>query len=218
VFFLGCALALFNEIRLFIKKKNLLQMEILGVSLPWKGVFTNEGHGKRLIELAKNSQKEINPILSSSDSNPFLGTSTNENVPPLVQQSASANLWVDLLTGEDTFSEPILQPERGNAVNEGSGVLDFLDQAVVEFRGAQDDHIHSSSQDLRPSDSSSQQYLTCLTSIAGPSVVRCYLLHVALSHCIIPCLRPIIEFNISLATFPQKYIICLIAKFHAFIS
>lgn len=176
----------------------MLQIEILGVSLPWKGVFTNEGHGKRLIELAKNSQKEINPFLSSSDSNPFLGTSSNENMPPLVQQSASANLWVDLLTGEDTFSDPILQPVRRNTVNEGSDVLDFLDQAVVEFHGAQDDHIHSSSQDLQPSDSSSQQYLTCLTSLAGPSVVRCYLLHVALSHHIIPCLRPIREFNIKL--------------------
>lgn len=148
------------------------EIEILGVSLPWKGVFTNEGHGKRLIELAKNSQKEINPFLSSSDSNPFLGTSSNENMPPLVQQSAPANLWVDLLTGEDTFSDPILQPVRRNTVNEGSDVLDFLDQAVVEFHGAQDDHIHSSSQDLQPSDSSSQQYLTCLTSLAGPSVKR----------------------------------------------
>ena len=161
-------------------------------------MFTNEGHGKRLIELAKNSQKEINPFLFSSDSNPFLGTSTNENLPPLVQQSASANLWVDLLTGEGTVSEPIVEPVRGNALNEGSDVLDFLDQAVVEFHGAEDDHTHSSSQDLRPSDSSSQQYLTCLTSLAGPSVVRCYLFYVALSHHIIPCLRPIIEFNIKL--------------------
>lgn len=159
------------------------QVEILGVSLPWKDLFTNEGAGKGLKELAKRSQKEANPFLSGSDSNPFLGTSAKENTPQAVQQSTSSNLWADLLTGEDTSSEPIYEPVRENVGNEGSDLLDFLDQVVV---GAQNDPVHSASQDLQPSESSSQQYLTCLTSLAGPSMVCCYLLPVALSHYISP--------------------------------
>lgn len=145
------------------------EIEIIGVSLPWKGIFTNEGPGARLIELA--SKKETNPFSSTSESNPFLSTSTNENVTPSVQQSASANLWADLLTGEDSFSEAVSQPSRGNVLNEGSDLLDFLDQSVVEIRGAQDD-TYSSSQDVRPSDSSSQQYITCLKSLLGPTMER----------------------------------------------
>jgi hypothetical protein len=166
----------------------LLQIEIIGVSLPWKGIFTNEGPGATLIELA--SKKETNPFSSTSESNPFLSTSTNENVTPSVQQSASANLWADLLTGEDSFSEAVSQPSRGNVLNEGSDLLDFLDQSVVEIRGAQDD-TYSSSQDVRPSDSSSQQYITCLKSLVGPTMVCCYLLHVALNRYTIPCFTPI---------------------------
>lgn len=148
-----------------------MQIEILGVSLPWKGIFTNEGPGARLIELAKKSQKETNPFMSTSESNPFLGILKNENVTPSVQPSASNDLWADLLTGEDPFLEPISQPAIGNVDNEGSDLLDFLDQSVVEFCGAQNDHSDSSSQDVQPSDSSSQQYITCLKSLTGPTMV-----------------------------------------------
>ncbi|KAM3750124.1 hypothetical protein ACB098_04G013800 [Castanea mollissima] len=148
------------------------EIEILGVSLPWKGIFTNEGPGARLIELAKKSQKETNPFMSTSESNPFLGILKNENVTPSVQPSASTDLWADLLTGEDPFLEPISQPAIGNVDNEGSDLLDFLDQSVVEFHGAQNDHSDSSSQDVRPSDSSSQQYITCLKSLMGPNMEK----------------------------------------------
>ncbi|KAG2727625.1 hypothetical protein I3760_01G166000 [Carya illinoinensis] len=148
------------------------EIEILGVSLPWRGIFTNDGPGERLNELAKRSHKETNPSLSSIDSNPFLGTSSSEDVPPSVQQITSTNLWVDLLTGEETSSEPFSQPVREKVVNEGSDLLDFLDQAAIEFSGAQNDQRHSSSQDMQTSDSISQQYITCLTSLAGPRMDR----------------------------------------------
>lgn len=131
--------------------------------------------------------------MSSIDSNPFLGTSSSEDVPPSVQQITSTNLWVDLLTGEETSSEPFSQPVREKVVNEGSDLLDFLDQAAIEFSGAQNDQRHSSSQDMQTSDSISQQYITCLTSLAGPRMVCYYRLHIALSHYIIPCLIAIIK-------------------------
>lgn len=131
--------------------------------------------------------------MSRIDSNPFLGTSSSEDVLPSLQQRTSTNIWVDLLTGEDTFSEPISQPVKEKVVNEGSDFLDFLDQATIEFSGAQNDQKHSSSQDIQPPESSSQQYISCLTSLAGPRMVCYYRLHIALSHYIIPCLMPIIK-------------------------
>lgn len=93
-------------------------------------------------------------------------------MPPPVQPSASANNLVDLLTGEVILSEHIAQPLIGNAVDKGGDLLDFLDQAVVQYHGAETDHKLSSSHDVRSSDSSSQQYIDRLKSFSGPRMVR----------------------------------------------
>ncbi|KAL5578722.1 hypothetical protein UlMin_011164 [Ulmus minor] len=150
------------------------EIEVLGVSLPWRGgIFTNEGHGIKLIEHAKSVQQEATPFLSSSDTNPFLGTPSHENVSASVQSSSSGNNLVDLLTGEESFSNHIVQPMTGNIVDNGSDFLDFLDQAVVEYRGgAETDNKFSSSQDGRNPISSSQQYISCLKSLVGPHLAK----------------------------------------------
>ncbi|KAL5784249.1 hypothetical protein ACOSQ2_006641 [Xanthoceras sorbifolium] len=149
------------------------EIEVLGVSLPWRGVFTNEGSGARLIELAKKIQVENKPFMSSSDANPFSDASlSNENVTKSVQQGASANPWVDLLTGGGTFSDPVCEPVVSNVVYEGDNVLDFLDDAVVEYRAAETDHKASPTEDGRPPDSGTHQYINSLKSLAGPHMER----------------------------------------------
>lgn len=156
------------------------QIEILGVSLPWRGVFTNEGHGARLTELSKNFQKDTHTFLSSLDTNPFLGTSLpNESLSTSVQQGGSANNLVDLLSGEDMFSESVSLPVTKNAIYEGGDLLDFLDQTYVD---ADTDHKSSSSHDGRTPDSFAQKYINFLKSLAGQHMVCYYLLHVALSY------------------------------------
>ncbi|XP_050383485.1 probable phosphoinositide phosphatase SAC9 [Argentina anserina] len=147
------------------------EVEVLGVSLPWKGVFNKEGPGARLPEQAKTFQNETKPSFSRSYTNPFSGASSID-VPPPVQTSASANNLVDLLTGEIIHSEHIAQPVIGNDTDNGGDLLDFLDQAVVEYHGAQNDHKLSSSHDGRASDSRSQQYINQLKLIAGPRMER----------------------------------------------
>ncbi|KAM5548265.1 putative phosphoinositide phosphatase SAC9 [Rosa sericea] len=147
------------------------EIEVLGVSLPWKGVFNKEGPGARLPEQAKNFQNETKPSFSRSDTNPFSGASSNDVALP-VQPCVSADNLVDLLTGEVILSEQIAQPVIGNAVDKGGDLLDFLDQAVVEYHGAQNDHKLSSSHDGRSSDSSSQQYIDRLKSLTGPRMGR----------------------------------------------
>lgn len=92
-------------------------------------------------------------------------------MPPPVQPSASGNNLVDLLTGEVMLSEHVAQPVIGNTEDKGGDLLDFLDQAIVEYHGAETDHKFPSSHDGRSSDSSSQKYINCLKSCAGPRLV-----------------------------------------------
>ncbi|KAJ4723770.1 Phosphoinositide phosphatase [Melia azedarach] len=147
------------------------EIEILGVSLPWRGVFNNEGPGARLIDLAKKSQKETDSFLSNSAANPFADTSlSNENASTSVQQSGTADPW-DLLTGGDTFSHPLAEPVTRNVVHEGDDLLDFLDQSIVEYRGVETGKS-SSTQDGKSPDSGAQQYINCLKSLAGPRMER----------------------------------------------
>ncbi|PON83295.1 SAC domain containing protein [Trema orientale] len=157
------------------------EIEVLGVSLPWRGVLTNEGPGATLVEIAKSFQEEqsqsfqedTNPFLSGSEANPFFGASSLENVSASTQTSASGNDWVDLLTGVDSFSNNIAQPVTENIVDKGSEELDFLDHAVVEYHGgAASDKKLSSSQDRKTSGGGSQQYISCLKSLAGPLLER----------------------------------------------
>lgn len=148
------------------------EVEILGISLPWNGVFANEGHGARLTELAKKFLKETNPFLSASDTNPFSGTSLSNEVLSTSVKQGSANDLVDLLTGGDVFSESVSQPVTENVAYEGGDSLDFLDHAVVEYHGPQTDHKSSTSQDGRHQESGTQKYINCLKSLAGPRMER----------------------------------------------
>ena len=171
----------------------LLQIEILGVSLPWRGVFNNEGPGARLIELGKKFQKETDPFLSNSVTNtvPF----SNENVSTSMQTEAASNPWVDLLSGGDTFSDPLSEPFSSplsepfsdplsepfsdplsepvtrNVASGGADLLDFLDQPIVEDHGVET-YKRSSTQDGCSLASGAQQYISCLKSLAGPREVQ----------------------------------------------
>lgn len=138
-------------------------------------MLTEEGSGARLIERAKTFQEESNPFLPSSETNPFFGASSSENVSSSVQPSDRGNDWVDLLTGEGTFSDHIAQSVTGCDVDKGGDLLDFLDQAVVEYNGAEVGSKFPSTNDGRTSESGSQQYINCLRSLAGSQMV-CYCL------------------------------------------
>ena len=114
--------------------------------------------------------------MSGSDTNPLSGTSlSNETVSTSAKQG-SANDWVDLLTGGDVFSESVSQPVTENAAYEGDDLLDFLDQAVVDYHGPETDHKSSTSQDGMPLENGSQKYINCLKSLSGPHKVCDYLL------------------------------------------
>ncbi|XP_027345477.1 probable phosphoinositide phosphatase SAC9 [Abrus precatorius] len=140
------------------------EIEILGVPLPWRDIFTNEGPGTRLIEHAKKFKEELNPFLSDSDSNPFNPSST-EKVSPPMQEGTSGDLLIDLLSGEEPLPHPL-----ANVVCQERDPLDFLDLGV-EYHNAKSD-CKVSSEDARHSDTNAEQYLKCLRTLAGPNLQR----------------------------------------------
>lgn len=110
---------------------------------------------------------------------PFNPSST-ENVLPPVQGGSSADLLIDLLSGEDPLPHPLAQPVTENVVYNESDPLDFLDQAV-EYHSAKNDS-KISSEDARCSDTSAEQYLKSLKSLAGPSLVCYHFVDVSLNY------------------------------------
>lgn len=147
------------------------EVEVLGVSLPWKGIFSREGPASRLFELMDNCQTEPHSILPNLGINPFADAAlSNEELAAPVQQNTSAN-WFDLLTGDNMLSESISQPAMEDSVPEGGGFLDF-DKAVAEYSNGETISKLTSSQNNITSDSGAQQYINCFKFLAGPQMER----------------------------------------------
>ncbi|GMP55033.1 hypothetical protein CsSME_00019988 [Camellia sinensis var. sinensis] len=126
------------------------EVEVLGVSLPWKSIFS-----------------------SGLDMSPFCAAAlSNEKVSPPAQPDASSDLWVDHLMGNNTPSESISQPVMGNSVHEGSDFLDIPDKAATAHLTGETDSELSLSQDIRLSDSGAQQYINCFKFLSGPNMER----------------------------------------------
>ena len=125
--------------------------------------------------------------------NPFNPSST-DNVSPPVQGGNSADLLIDLVSEEDPLAHPLAQPVTENVVDKESDPLDFLDQAV-EYHSAKSD-CQISSKETTYSDSSAEQYLKCLKSLAGPSLVCYAFVHIDLNHYKYSCFaHPRLYFN-----------------------
>lgn len=155
----------------------VLQIEVLGISLPWERMFTCERTGGRLAELARKPDEDEIPFSSCSDLNPFAAKSSQTETvsTPVQQKDPFPSNLIDLLTGEDSSSDPFPQPVMECAASGDNDMLDFLDQAVVEYRGSETVPTGSVPQDKRPKESGGHLYLNCLKSLAGPNMV-CYLI------------------------------------------
>ncbi|GAY67665.1 hypothetical protein CUMW_258420 [Citrus unshiu] len=104
-----------------------------------------------------------------------------------LQTEAASNPWVDLLSGGDTFSDPLSElfsnplselfsdplsePVTRNVASGGANLLDFLDQPIVDDHGVET-YKRSSTKDGCSLASGAQQYISCLKSLAGPREVQ----------------------------------------------
>ncbi|KAI3986711.1 hypothetical protein MKX01_014249 [Papaver californicum] len=156
------------------------EIEILGMSLPWEGIFTKDGPGEKFIQLLNKhqGQEEKNPFLSCSETNPFVGSSvSSENVLPSAQLTSPASLTFDFLTGDigisDTISQQQMPNTTENVVSGGGGLLDFLDNPILEFNDLEDSKFSSLPQDGRPADNTGiQHYTHCFKALIGPHMAR----------------------------------------------
>ncbi|XP_010413648.1 PREDICTED: probable phosphoinositide phosphatase SAC9 [Camelina sativa] len=148
------------------------QIEVLGISLPWIGMFTCERTGGRLAELARKPDEDEIPFSPSSDLNPFAAKSSQTETvsTPVHQKDPFPGNLLDLLTGEDSSSDPFPQPVVDSVASGDNDMLDFLDQAVVEYRGSETVPGGSVPQDKRPKESGVHLYINCLKSLAGPNM------------------------------------------------
>ncbi|XP_042001657.1 probable phosphoinositide phosphatase SAC9 isoform X2 [Salvia splendens] len=158
------------------------EVEILGVSLPWRSIFSHEESGASLIEWLNGNSKEMNPFLTEGDANNLDAASTNHREASPLPSESSANSFVDLLTGEVVFSDAISQPVAQTAVNESSDLLNFVDDVVIQpvsqgnnnlddvvsqpISTANNNSKMVSSQGL--SDNGSQEYIRLFKLLAGP--------------------------------------------------
>ncbi|EOA23387.1 hypothetical protein CARUB_v10016564mg [Capsella rubella] len=148
------------------------QIEVLGISLPWKGMFTCERTEGRLAELARKPDEDEIPSSSSSDLNPFAAkcSQTETVFTPVQQKDPFPSNLLDLLTGEDSSSDPFPQPVVECVASGDNDMLDFLDQAVVEYRSSETVPGGSVPQEKRPKESGAHLYLNFLKSLVGPDM------------------------------------------------
>ncbi|XP_051142615.1 probable phosphoinositide phosphatase SAC9 isoform X2 [Andrographis paniculata] len=141
------------------------EVEILGVSLPWRSILSHEKSGARFIPHANGHPKESKPVVSETDANPFAASITN-NEPNPFQPESSPSPLIDLLTGE-LLPDPISQPVADTVVHKESDLLDFLDGGTTQLVSDGTDHLKDGASQ-RPSDIGSQQYLRSFKLLAGP--------------------------------------------------
>ncbi|XP_070006275.1 probable phosphoinositide phosphatase SAC9 isoform X2 [Nicotiana sylvestris] len=145
--------------------KLVLEIEILGVPLPWRFILKHQGSVTRFAEQAETHHDINNPFLTETEHNPFASALATD-----AQANSSANLWVDLLTGESRISDSNRQPVTETVFHGGDDLLDFLDDAIVQQ--PKEANSFSKSTSKGPTDNNTQRYLDCFKLLVGPRMER----------------------------------------------
>ncbi|XP_076900797.1 putative phosphoinositide phosphatase SAC9 isoform X2 [Bidens hawaiensis] len=130
------------------------EVEILGISLPWRDIFASEGPGLKLWErVTTSNNNNTNSFPSKTGSNPDVFGLTNDVLPP-AKCDTSRNPQVDLLSGEDINSRSDSQPMTEISLLDPS--LDTCHDRK-EDNGSQRVSVH----DKTPTKTSAQHYISC---------------------------------------------------------
>lgn len=163
------------------------EIEVLGVSLPWMNIFTNNGSGAKFIELLQEKHKQSSTARRGSDVNdcinPFLCDSSpnyNQNESsinggghPLAKASA-VNYVVDLLTGDlVSTSQPEVSRVTENTGLGDGGIADFFDISGGDnFSPAASDVRNQSQNKNVREHSGTEQYINFYKSLCGSNKGR----------------------------------------------
>ncbi|KAI3826704.1 hypothetical protein L1987_00756 [Smallanthus sonchifolius] len=135
------------------------EVEVLGISLPWRDIFASEGPGLKLWEHVTNIQDKANSFPSKTGSNPDVFGLTNDVLPP-VKCDTSRNTQVDLLSGEDIISKSDSQPMTEISLHDPS--LDMCHDHKEE-----NDSQRISVQAKTPTKTGAQHYISCFETLTA---------------------------------------------------
>ena len=163
---------------------DLLQIEVLGVSLPWTRIFTENVVGANYIKLLQENSRQSNTSQQASDvnvtTNPFLcnsndisGSSSSNGGGRLAQQSTTDNL-IDLLTGDlITSSQSEISSITENSQFNSQDPLDLFGGSVADnlFRAPDNTESESKNEPVKEF-GGVQHYIDISTSLFGSNKVR----------------------------------------------
>ncbi|KAL8262788.1 hypothetical protein R6Q59_024137 [Mikania micrantha] len=137
------------------------EVEVLGISLPWRGFFASEDHGLKLWKHATSIKNNINSFPSKIGSNCDVFGLTNNVLPP-VNCDISRNTQVDLLSGENIISRSNSQPMTEISLHDS-----FLD--ICHDQKEENDSQRISIQDKTPTPArmGAQNYISCFETLTA---------------------------------------------------
>lgn len=133
------------------------QVEILGISLPWRDIFASEGPGLKLWERVVNIKNDANSF--QTDSNPDIAASTNDVLPP-GNCDTSTNTQIDLLSVEDITSRSDSQPMTEISLNDP-----FLNPC--DGRNEEKKSQRISVQDKVSTPTSAEKFISCFDTLTA---------------------------------------------------
>nr|XP_043615771.1 probable phosphoinositide phosphatase SAC9 [Erigeron canadensis] len=140
------------------------EVEILGISLPWRDFFTSDGPGMRLWEHIDKVKNDTNLFSSEVNSNPFAAALIGD-VLPSAKSKISTSTVVDLLSGDGIISGSISQPVQETALHDPF-LNPFHDHDEV------DDIPKVSAQDKVSTETGPQQYLNYFKRLTASNVAN----------------------------------------------
>lgn len=136
-----------------------MQVEILGVPLPWKSIFSNEDSDASFIQRLNGHSKD-------KDAKHLAGARTSYRELASINSVSSTNSLVDLLTGEVVLPSSVSQPVAETVIHEGGDLLSFLDDVTQPVSDGNNYSKIVSPQE--PTDDGSKQYIRLFKLLAGP--------------------------------------------------
>lgn len=160
---------------------NIWQVEVLGVSLPWTGIFSNNSIGADFIKLLQENSAKIAKLHRSSDvkdsTNPFIDNPTAHASSQSFVQPSLANNVFDFLSGDYAIPNQLDNSNISRSTELSSGELfDFLDSSAADSHFSASSEVPSELHNESAEESNSiQLYLNIFRSFPEPNkVTTCY--------------------------------------------
>ncbi|GJS75716.1 probable phosphoinositide phosphatase SAC9 [Tanacetum coccineum] len=141
-----------------ISPVTLGEVEILGISLPWRDIFASEGPGLRLLERVVDIKDEANSFPSKTDKNTNVIASKTDVLAP--GKSTSTSSQIDLLSGDNVISGSDSQPITEISLQE-------LGYSSCHDHNAENDSQGTSTEDIIQIRKGAEHYINCFETLTA---------------------------------------------------